>query len=77
MGSRLRCEWEGAASALAARLRRRSGGKWAYVAPGERFTHDLGLVGLCCFGAAGLWPEIRASHPDNRYRLMLSLGRGF
>jgi len=24
-----------------------------------------------------VWQEIRASHPDNRFRLMLSLGRAF
>ena len=27
--------------------------------------------------AVPLWQRIRASHPDNRYRLMLSLGRAF
>jgi hypothetical protein len=27
--------------------------------------------------ALPVWQDIRASHPDNRYRLMVSLGRGF
>ena len=27
--------------------------------------------------AVPVWQDIRASHPDNRYRLMLSFGRAF
>jgi hypothetical protein len=55
---------------------RESGGKWLYVAPGARFN----FASSWSAGAAvalPLWQDIRASHPDNRYRLMLSLGRAF
>jgi hypothetical protein len=27
--------------------------------------------------ALPVWQRIRESHPDNRFRLMLSMGRGF
>jgi hypothetical protein len=27
--------------------------------------------------ALPVWQDIRTSHPDNRYRLMLSVGRSF
>jgi hypothetical protein len=27
--------------------------------------------------ALPVWQDIRASHPDNRFRLMVSLGRAF
>ena len=53
-----------------------SGGEWLYVAPGARFN----FASAWSAGAAialPIWQDIRASHPDNRYRLMLSLGRSF
>jgi hypothetical protein len=68
-------EWEGR-QRIGGEVEHASGGKWVYVAPGARFTAASGWsVG----GALALpvWQRIRASHPDNRYRLMLSLGRAF
>jgi len=53
-----------------------SGGKWAWIAPGVRFNS---VSGSSASGgvAIPIWQEIRASHPNNRYRFVLSLGRGF
>jgi len=51
-----------------------SGGKWLYVAPGVRFNAIAGWTAAAAL-ALPVWQDIRVSHPDNRYRLMLSLGR--
>lgn len=53
-----------------------SGGTWAWLAPGVRFNSASGWSAAAGF-AVPVWQRIRASHPDNRYRLMLSLGRAF
>jgi hypothetical protein len=53
-----------------------SGGKWAWIAPGFRFNARSGWSAGAAV-ALPVWQRIRASHPDNRYRLMLSLGRAF
>jgi hypothetical protein len=53
-----------------------SGGSWAYVAPGVRFNAVSGWSAAAAL-AVPVWQDIRASHPDNRYRVMLSLGRAF
>ena len=68
-------EWEGR-QRIGDEVEEASGGKWAYVAPGVRFTAASGWSASAAF-AMPVWQQIRASHPDNRYRLMLSLGRGF
>jgi hypothetical protein len=68
-------EWEGR-QRIGGEVEEASGGKWAYVAPGVRFTSPSGWSASAAF-ALPLWQHIRPSHPDNRYRLMLSLGRGF
>ena len=68
-------EWEGRQK-IGGETERESGSKWLYVAPGARFN----LAANWSAGAAialPVWQDIRASHPDNRYRLMLSLGRSF
>jgi hypothetical protein len=68
-------EWEGR-QRIAGQIEQESGGKWAYVAPGARFNSAAGWsIGAAL--AIPVWQRIRASHPDNRYRLMLSLGRAF
>ena len=68
-------EWEGRQKIDGA-IEPASGGKWIYVAPGARYVAASGWsVGAAL--ALPLWQEIRASHPDNRFRLMLSLGRAF
>jgi hypothetical protein len=68
-------EWEGR-QRIGGEIEEGSGGKWAYVAPGMRFSTTSGWSASAAL-ALPVWQEIRASHPDNRYRLMLSLGRGF
>jgi hypothetical protein len=68
-------EWEGR-QRIAGETERESGGKSLWVSPGARFNAASGWS----FGAAiGLpvWQRIRASHPDNDYRLSLSVGRAF
>jgi hypothetical protein len=68
-------EWEGRQKVDGA-IEQASGGKWVYVAPGARYVTASGWsVGAAL--ALPVWQRIRASHPDNCYRLMLSLGRAF
>jgi hypothetical protein len=68
-------EWEGRQK-VDGEIEQASGGKWAYVAPGVRFNAASGWTAAAAF-ALPVWQDIRASHPDNRYRVMLSLGRAF
>jgi hypothetical protein len=68
-------EWEGRQK-IGGAIEAASGGKWAYVAPGIRFSGASGWSASAAL-AVPVWQQIRASHPNNRYRLMLSLGRGF
>ena len=68
-------EWEGRQK-IDGEIEDESGGKWAYVAPGVRFNAASGWSAGAAI-AVPVWQGIRASHPDNRYRLMLSLGRAF
>jgi hypothetical protein len=68
-------EWEGRQK-IDGVIEQASGGKWVYVAPGARFVAASGWsVGAAL--ALPVWQEIRASHPENRLRVMLSLGRAF
>jgi hypothetical protein len=68
-------EWEGRQK-IADEIEPASGGSWAWVAPGLRFNAAAGWSASAAV-AVPVWQHIRASHPDNRYRLMLSLGRAF
>jgi hypothetical protein len=68
-------EWEGRQK-VDGEVEAESGGKWAYVAPGLRFNAASGWSAAAAL-ALPVWQDIRASHPDNRYRLTLSLGRAF
>ena len=68
-------EWEGR-QRIDGELEAESGGRWAYVAPGLRFNAASGWSASAAL-AIPLWQRIRASHPHNRFRLMLSLGRAF
>jgi hypothetical protein len=68
-------EWEGKQK-IKGETEDASGGKWAWVAPGLRFNAASGWsVGAAL--AVPVWQRIRASHPNNRYRLTVSLGRSF
>jgi hypothetical protein len=68
-------EWEGRQK-VDGETEKASGGKWAWVAPGVRFNAASGWSASAGV-AIPFWQEIRASHPDNRYRVVLSLGRAF
>jgi hypothetical protein len=68
-------EWEGRQE-VDGEIETESGGKWVYVAPGVRFNAASGWSVSAAL-ALPVWQRIRESHPDDRYRLMLSLGRAF
>ena len=68
-------EWEGRQT-VDGDVETASGGKWLYVAPGVRFNAASGWSAAAAV-ALPVWQDIRDSHPDNRFRLMLSLGRAF
>ena len=68
-------EWEGRQK-VGGEIEQASGGKWAWIAPGVRLNSASGWSAAAGF-AIPVWQRIRASHPDNRYRLMISLGRAF
>jgi hypothetical protein len=68
-------EWEGR-QRIDGQVEQASGGSWIYAAPGVRFNSARGWSA----GAAIAIPvsqHIRASHPDNRFRLLVSLGKAF
>lgn len=68
-------EWEGRQK-IGGEIEEASGGKWAWLAPGLRYNSASGWSAAAGV-AVPVWQEIRASHPDNRYRVTLSLGRAF
>jgi hypothetical protein len=68
-------EWEGRQK-IAGEVEQASGGKWAWVAPGLRFNSASGWSAAAAVEVP-VWQRIRASHPDNSYRVRLSLGRAF
>lgn len=65
-------EWEGRQK-VGGEVEQASGGKWLYVAPGVRFN-SASRWSIAVAAAVPVWQRIRASHPDNGYRLMLSIG---
>ena len=68
-------EWEGRQK-VSGVAEHASGGKWAWIAPGVRFNSGSEWsAGAAVF--LPVWQDIRESHPNNRYRFMLSLGRAF
>lgn len=68
-------EWEGRQK-IAGQVEQASGGSWIYAAPGVRFNSRSGWSAGAAL-ALPLWQHIRASHPDNRFRLLISLGKAF
>jgi len=68
-------EWEGRQK-VDGSVEAASGGKWAWVAPGVRFNAPSGWSASAAV-ALPFWQRIRDSHPNNRFRLTLSLGRAF
>jgi hypothetical protein len=68
-------EWEGRQT-VAGEVEEASGGKSVWISPGARFTSAGGWSIGAALGVP-VWQRIRASHPDNDYRLSLSVGRAF
>lgn len=68
-------EWEGR-QRIGGEVEQASGGKVVWLAPGARFNAASGWS-LGAALAVPVWQRIRASHPDNRYRLTIALGRAF
>jgi hypothetical protein len=68
-------EWEGR-ERVGGAIEEASGGKWAWIAPGLRFNGASGWSASAAV-AVPIWQRIRASHPENDYRLTLSIGRAF
>ena len=68
-------EWEGRQT-VEDEVEDESGGKWAWIAPGVRFNAASGWSASMAL-AIPVYQRIRASHPDNSFRLTLSLARAF
>ena len=64
-------EWEGR-QRVDGDLEEASGGKSVWISPGARFNAASGLSIAASVGVPA-WQRIRASHPENRYRLQLSI----
>lgn len=68
-------EWEGR-QRVAGVPEHESGGRSLWLSPGARFNSADGFSVAASFGVP-LRQDIRLSHPDNDYRLALSVGRAF
>jgi hypothetical protein len=68
-------EWEGR-QRIAGQAEADSGGRSLWLTPGARFNAAGGFSAGLSVGLP-LWQRIRASHPDNGYRVTFSLGRAF
>jgi hypothetical protein len=68
-------EWEGR-QRIGGEVEAASGGAWVYAAPGLQYVSASGWSAGAAL-ALPLWQHIRAAHPNNTYRFMLSLGYGF
>jgi hypothetical protein len=71
----LTAEWEGR-QRVAGEIEEASGGTAIWLTPGARFNSAGGFSVALGIGVP-VWQRIRASHPDNGYRLTLSIGRAF
>ena len=67
----MNAEWEGR-QRVDGELEQASGGKALWISPGARFNAASGLSIAASVGVPA-WQRIRASHPENRYRLQLSI----
>jgi hypothetical protein len=68
-------EWEGRQK-IGGEVEQESGGGVVWLAPGARYNSAGGLSFAASFGVP-VWQHIRSSHPDNDYRLSLSIGKAF
>jgi hypothetical protein len=68
-------EWEGRQTRAGA-VERESGGTTVWLTPGLRYN-AASEISLAAAVGVPLWQDIRASHPDNRARFIVSLGKAF
>jgi hypothetical protein len=68
-------EWEGR-QAVAGAVEEESGGTTAWLTPGVRYD-AASEFSLAAAVGVPLWQDIRPSHPGNRLRLIVSLGKAF
>jgi hypothetical protein len=68
-------EWEGRQE-IVGEIEETSGGKSVWLTPGARYNM---ASGFSVAGGVGLplWQDIRDSHPNNNYRLTLTIGKSF
>jgi hypothetical protein len=68
-------EWEGRQT-IAGAAEQESGGTTVWLTPGVRYN-SASEFSLAAAVGLPLWQDIRASHPDNRVRLIVSAGKAF
>jgi hypothetical protein len=68
-------EWEGRQK-VDGEIEEASGGKSVWLTPGARYTSASGFSVAAAVGVP-VWQNIRASHPDNKYRLTFAVGHAF
>lgn len=68
-------EWEGRQK-IAGEMEAESGGRSVWLSPGARYNAANGFSVAASFGLP-VWQHIRASHPDNDYRLTFAVGKAF
>jgi hypothetical protein len=68
-------EWEGRQT-IAGELEQESGGTTVWLTPGVRYNTASEFALAAAVGLP-VWQDIRASHPDNRVRFIVSLGKAF
>lgn len=71
----LTAEWEGRQQ-VGGEIEEATGGKAVWLTPGARFNSASGFSVALAVGSP-VWQRVRASHPDNDYRVTLSIGRAF
>jgi hypothetical protein len=68
-------EWEGR-QRIAGSVEQESGGSAVWLTPGVRYN-SASEFSLAAAVGLPVWQDIRASHPDNKVRFIVSLGRAF
>ena len=68
-------EWEGR-QRISGEIEDESGGKSLWLSPGARFSSTSGFSVAASLGLP-IWQGLRASHPDNDYRMTLAIGKTF
>jgi hypothetical protein len=71
----LTAEWEGR-QRVGGVIEEASGSKVVWLTPGAHLNAASGFSVALAVGVP-VWQRVRASHPDNFYRVTLSIGRAF